>query len=255
MADENKNDNLESYSTEAKANLERAVEEFSDIIEEKKTQDPNIRVFGSLQIVMNGRKRRISDLGNVESPEDPMKIELMIYNKEHIEELLEFIKQNGFPAKNENGSQFIYVRVPKPSRMQLEEIGDDINRRTGSICGRLIKARTNTGLRIKAAMEKEFIDLRISTLATKKIINDQERCTKEVRIIGLLARKKVLGSFFRTVEKDDPDLLKEINKRTKLENQRMAVENSMESRNDQQLVTSINEQKTDANDPLEEKSN
>ena len=255
MADENKNDNLESYSTEAKANLERAVEEFADMIEEKKTQDPNIRVFGSLQIVMNGRKRRISDLGNVESPEDPMKIELMVYNKEHIDELLEFIKQNGFPAKNENGSQFIYVRVPKPSRMQLEEIGDDINRRTGSICGRLIKARTNTGLRIKAAMEKEFIDLRISTLATKKIINDQERCTKEVRIIGLLARKKVLGSFFRTVEKDDPDLLKEINKRTKLENQRMAVENSMESRNDQQLVTSINEQKTDANDPLEEKSN
>jgi len=255
MADENKNDNLESYSTEAKANLERAVEEFSDIIEEKKTQDPNIRVFGSLQIVMNGRKRRIADLGNVESPQDPMKIELMVYNKEHIDELLEFIKQNGFPAKNEQGSQFIHVRVPKPSRMQLEEIGDDINRRTGSICGRLIKARTNTGLRIKAAMEKEFIDLRISTLATKKIINDQERCTKEVRIIGLLARKKVLGSFFRTVEKDDPDLLKEINKRTKLENQRMAVENSMESRNDQQLVTSINEQKTDANDPLEEKSN
>jgi len=255
MADENKNDNLESYSTEAKANLERAVEEFADIIEEKKTQDPNIRVFGSLQIVMNGRKRRIADLGNVESPQDPMKIELMVYNKEHIDELLEFIKQNGFPAKNEQGSQFIHVRVPKPSRMQLEEIGDDINRRTGSICGRLIKARTNTGLRIKAAMEKEFIDLRISTLATKKIINDQERCTKEVRIIGLLARKKVLGSFFRTVEKDDPDLLKEINKRTKLENQRMAVENSMESRNDQQLVTSINEQKTDANDPLEEKSN
>jgi hypothetical protein len=36
MADENKNDNLESYSTEAKANLERAVEEFADIIEEKK---------------------------------------------------------------------------------------------------------------------------------------------------------------------------------------------------------------------------
>ena len=254
MADENKNDNLESYSTEAKANLERAVEEFADIIEEKKTQDPNIRVFGSLQIVMNGRKRRLADLGNVESPENPMKIELMIYNKEHIEEVLEFIKQNGFPAKNEKGSQFIHVRVPKPSRMQLEEIGDDINRRTGGICGRLIKARTNTGLRIKAAMEKEFIDLRIATLATKKIVSDQERCTKEVRIIGLLARKKVLGGFFKTVEKDDPDLLKEINKRTKLENQRAAVENIINSKNDEQLSASINEEKTDANELTQERA-
>ena len=57
MANENNNDNLESYSTEATANLERAIEEFADIIEDKKNQDPNIRVFGSLQIVMNGRKR------------------------------------------------------------------------------------------------------------------------------------------------------------------------------------------------------
>ena len=103
-------------------------------------------------------------------------------------------------------------------------------------------------------MEKEFIDLRISTLATKKIINDQERCTKEVRIIGLLARKKVLGSFFRTVEKDDPDLLKEINKRTKLENQRMTVENLMKSKNDKQLSASIDEEKIDTNELSHERT-
>ena len=224
MAEDNKNDNLESYSTEATANLERAVEEFGDLIQDKINQEPNVRVFGSLQIVINGRKRRISDLGNVESPDNPMKIELMIYNKEQIEEILEFIKQNGFPAKNQTGSQFINVRVPKPSRMQLEEIGDDINRRTSGMCGRLVKAKTNTGLRVKAAMEKEFIDQRIASMASKKINIAHDRCTKEVRILGLLGRKKVLGSFFKIAEKDDPDLLKEINKRNKLETQRIEIE-------------------------------
>ena len=78
--------------------------------------------------------------------------------QEHIEDVLEFIKENGFPAKNEQGSQFIHVRVPKPSRMQLEEIGDDVNRRTNAIGSRLTKIKTNTGLRIRAAVEKEFID-------------------------------------------------------------------------------------------------
>ena len=229
MDDENNVPTLtdEGYSPEAIANLERAVEEFAESLLVIKSEDANIKVFESLQITMNGRKRRMGDLGNVESPDDPMKIQLMIYNKEHIEEVLEFIKQNGFPAKNEQGSQFIHVRVPKPSRMQLEEIGDDVNRRTNAIGSRLTKIKTNTGLRIRAAMEKEFIDQRIAGIATKKIDANLERCTKEVRIIGLMKRKKILGSFFKTVERDDADLLKIINKRVKLEQQRIENENQL----------------------------
>tara|TARA_Y100000991_G_scaffold115858_1_gene87377 strand:+ start:1 stop:564 length:564 start_codon:yes stop_codon:yes gene_type:complete len=151
----------------------------------------------------------------------------MIYNKEHIEQVLEFIKQNGFPAKNEEGSQFIHVRVPKPSRMQLEEIGDDVNRRTNAIGSRLTKIKTNTGLRIRAAVEKEFIDQRIAGIATKKIDTNLERCSKEVRIIGLMKRKQILGSFFKTVERDDADLIKIISKRVKLEQRRIENENQL----------------------------
>tara|TARA_B100000989_G_C19435082_1_gene424765 strand:- start:117 stop:914 length:798 start_codon:yes stop_codon:yes gene_type:complete len=217
----------EGYSPEAIANLERAVEEFAESLLVIKSEDANIKVFQSLQITMNGRKRRIGDLGNVDSPENPMKIQLMIYNKEHIEQVLEFIKQNGFPAKNEEGSQFIHVRVPKPSRMQLEEIGDDVNRRTNATGSRLTKIKTNTSLRIRAAVEKEFIDQRIAGIATKKIDTNLERCTKEVRIIGLMKRKQILGSFFRTVERDDADLIKIINKRVKLEQRRIENENQL----------------------------
>ena len=77
----------EGYSPEAIANLDRAVEEFSEALLEIKPEDANVMVFKTLAITMKGRKRRIGDLGNVESPEDPMKIELMIYNKEQIEEI------------------------------------------------------------------------------------------------------------------------------------------------------------------------
>ena len=217
----------EGYSPEAIANLERAIEEFAETMLEIKSEDANIKVFESLQIIMNGRKRRIGDLANVESPDDPMKIQLMVYNKEHIEEVLEFIKENGFPAKNEEGSQFINVRVPKPSRMQLEEIGDDVNRRTNATGSRLMKIKTNTGLRIRAATEKEFIDQRIAGIATKKIDLHLERCTKEIRIIGLMKRKNILGSFFKVVERDDSELLKVIAKRVKLEEQRIENQNQL----------------------------
>lgn len=219
--------NNEGYSPEAIANFELAVEEFAESLLVIKSEDANIAVFRSLQIMMNGRKRRIGDLGNVESPDDPMKIQLMIYNKEHVEQVCDFIRESGFPARNEEGSQFIHIRVPKPSRMQLEEIGDDIARRTNSVCTRLTKMKTNTGLRIRAAMEKEFIDQRIANLATKRINDNLDRCTQEVRIIGLMKRKKILGSFFKTVERDDNDLLKIINKRLKLEQKRIENENQL----------------------------
>ena len=108
--------------------------------------------------------------------------------------------------------------------MQLEEIGDDLMRRTNAACSKLVKIKTNTGLRVKAAVEKEFIEARIAGIATKKIDLSYERSTKEIRIMGLMKRKNILGSFFTTVERDDTDLLKEIAKRAKLEAQKLEAE-------------------------------
>ncbi len=214
----------EGYSPEAIANMESALEEFAISLLEIKPEDANIAVFRGLKITMQGRPRRIAELGNVESPEGPMKIQLMIYNKEQIEQILEFIKQNGFPARNETGSQFIHIRVPKPSRMQLEELGDEVIRRTTTAYTRLMKIKTNTALRIRAAMEKEYIDQRISGIALKKIDLALERITKEIKIVGVMKRKQILGSFFTTVEKDDAEIVKEINKRIKLEKDKINKE-------------------------------
>ena len=217
----------EGYSPESIANMESALEEFIVSLLDIKPEDANIAVFRGLKITLQGRPRRLAELGNVESPDNPMKIELMIYNKEQIEQVLEFIKENGFPAKNDPGSQFIHIRVPKPSRMQLEELGDEVIRRTNTACTRLMKIKTNTGLRIRAAMEKEYIDQRISGIALKKIDNALERITKEMKIIGIMKRKAILGSFFKTIERDDADLLKVINKRIKLDKDKIAKEQEL----------------------------
>jgi len=217
----------EGYSPESIANMESALEEFIVSLLDIRPEDANIAVFRGLKITLQGRPKRLAELGNVESPDNPMKIELMIYNKEQIEQVLEFIKQNGFPAKNDPGSQFIHIRVPKPSRMQLEELGDEVIRRTNTACTRLMKIKTNTGLRIRAAMEKEYIDQRISGIALKKIDNALERITKEMKIVGVIKRKAILGSYFKTIERDDADLLKVINKRIKLEKDKIAKEQEL----------------------------
>ena len=89
----------EGYSPEAIANMENALEEFIVSLLDIKPEDAYIAVFRGLKLTIKGRPRRLAELGNVESPDDPMKIELMIYNKEQIEQVLEFIKNNGFLLK------------------------------------------------------------------------------------------------------------------------------------------------------------
>ena len=48
-----------------------------------------------------------------------------------------------------------------------------------------------------------------------------------MKIIGVIKRKAILGSYFKTIERDDADLLKVINKRIKLEKDKIAKEQEL----------------------------
>ncbi len=210
-------ENLESYSTEAISNFSKAIEDFADVITEIKSEDANIAVFNSIYVVIDGRKRRLADIANIEAPDDPLNLEVMVYSRDHLESVINTIKEAGFPAKlKEKNSQFLTVKVPPPSRMQLEEIGDDLIRRTNSLVMRLTKIKTNTGLRIRAAVQNEFIETKIATLATKKIDTSHLKIESEGKFLGVLKRKQILGSYFKSTEKDDETFVKKVNLYIKL---------------------------------------
>ena len=46
-------------------------------------------------------------------------------------------------------------------------------------------------------------------------------------IVGVMKRKAILGSFFKTVERDDNDIIKIINKRIKLEKDKISKEQDL----------------------------
>ena len=210
-------ENLESYSTEAISNFSKAIEDFADVLTEIKSEDANIAVFNSIFVMIDGRKRRLADIANVEAPNDPLNLEVMVYSKDNLETVLNTIKESGFPVKlREKNSQFLIVRVPPPSRMQLEEIGDDLIRKTNSLVMRLTKIKTNTGLRIRAAVQNEFIETKIATLATKKIDASHLKIESEGKFLGVLKRKQILGNYFKSSEKDDDLFIKKVNLYLKL---------------------------------------
>ena len=225
-------ENLESYSTEAISNFSKAIEDFADVITEIKSEDANIAVFNSIFVMIDGRKRRLADIANVEAPNDPLNLEVMVYSKDNLDTVIDTIKESGFPVKlKEKNSQFLIVRVPPPSRMQLEEIGDDLIRRTNSLVMRLTKVKTNTGLRIRAAVQNEFIETKIATLATKKIDSSHLKIESEGKFLGVLKRKQILGSYFKSTEKDDEIFVKKVNLYLKLNGNLKEQETALKEEN------------------------
>ena len=122
----------EGYSVEAQENMEVALETFRDSLKAVGSEEANKNVFATIKVMVNGIRRRLVDLGNVDAPEGPLKIELMIFNKEHIPLVMEQLKEDGFKPRSDPGSQYVKIDVPPPTRLQLMDIAADVDRRTKS---------------------------------------------------------------------------------------------------------------------------
>ena len=129
----------EGYSVEAQENMQVAVENFKESLVAIGSEEANKNVFATIKVMVNGIRRRLVDLGNVDAPEGPLKIQLMIFNKDHIPLVMEQLKEDGFKPRSEPGSQYVKIDVPPPTRLQLMDIAADVDRRTKSCIGALTK--------------------------------------------------------------------------------------------------------------------
>ena len=85
----------EGYSVEAQENMQVAVDTFRESLVAIGSEEANKNVFATIKVMVNGIRRRLVDLGNVDAPEGPLKIQLMIFNKDHIPLVMEQLKEDG----------------------------------------------------------------------------------------------------------------------------------------------------------------
>ena len=165
--------------------------------------------------MVKGVRRRLVDLGNVDAPEGPLKIQLMIFNKEHIPLVIEQLKEEGFKPRTDAGSQYVKVDVPPPTRLQLMDVASDVDRRTKSCIGTINKIRSNTAIRITKAVENEFIDQRTAGVANKKIEKNFSKFELEAVKAGMIKKMDILGKWFSPENDQEKDLFAKIKKKEK----------------------------------------
>ena len=205
----------EGYSVEAQENMGVAIDQFKESLIPIGSEEANKNVFATIKIMVKGVRRRLVDLGNVDAPEGPLKIQLMIFNKEHIPLIIEQLKEEGFKPRTDAGSQYVKVDVPPPTRLQLMDVASDVDRRTKSCIGTLNKIRSNTAIRITKAVENEFIDQRTASVANKKIEKNFLKFEVDAIKAGMIKKMDILGKWFSPENDQEKALLAKIKKKEK----------------------------------------
>ena len=116
----------EQYSMQAENLMKSAVEEYKEIVKEVKATDANLTIIRNIRVSIQGKPRRLVDIADLKKTEDVHKIQLLVFNTDHIE-LTEQIDELNFSYDVDG--QFINITVPDPTYKQLMEVVDDLNRK------------------------------------------------------------------------------------------------------------------------------
>ena len=117
----------EQYSIQAETLMKVAVEEHAETLEEIKASDANESILKGIRINIQGKPRRLVDVGDIKKTENENVVQILVFNTDHIPLLTEKIDEVEF--NYEVDGQFINIDLPEPSYKQLMEVVDDLNRK------------------------------------------------------------------------------------------------------------------------------
>ncbi len=195
----------EQYSVQAENLMKTAVEEYIDVLKDIKATDANLTVIRNIRISISGKPRRLVDVADLRKTDNPHLLELLVFNTEHIDLIVEKVDETGF--SNEVDGQFIRINVPDPSYKQLMEVVDDLNRKKNSAMGRLTKAKSEATSRARTAVENEFIAQGVASAASKKCEEYYENYGSQINTLTMEKIESILGSeYFEKYKTEELDL-------------------------------------------------
>ena len=196
----------EKYSPQAEMLMKNTIEDFEEDLREVKATDANLNVIRGLRINIQGKPRRLVDVGDIKKTETKNFIQVLVFNTDHIPLLTEKIDELEFPYEVEG--QFINLNLPDPNYKQLMEVVDDINRKKNSALARLTKAKSEATTRARTALENEFISQGVATAVSRKCATLHEEFTEKVNGLSLEKIKQILGTeYFEKYKTEELDYL------------------------------------------------
>ena len=206
----NEEDLTDSYSQEANENMKVAIENLKTSLNDVGSADAYKNALFGLKIMVDKKPRRITDVCNVEPGLKPRSLDLMVYSRELIPLVVEEIKVAGFKnVTSDIELQRVTIVVPPPTLEDLERIEDDLDRVARSTVSNLTRIKANSGQRLKAGLENEYIEVAEAGKARKNLDDAIEYYVQISKLHILKKRIKVMGKYFQP-KNDDEQMMKKL---------------------------------------------
>ena len=194
----------DKYTIQAETLMKAAIEEYTETITEVKSADANLATLKGLRISVQGKPRRLVDVGDIKRTENENVIQILVFNTDHIPLLTEKIDEVEF--NYEIDGQFINIDLPDPSYKQLMEVVDDLNIKKNSGLSRLTKAKSEATTRARTALENEFITQGVANAVSRKCSEMHEEYSLKINDLTLEKIKEILGDeYFEKYKTEELD--------------------------------------------------
>ena len=212
---------LDSYSLAAMARTEDILGFLVDDLNVVGSKDAFKNILYGVRLIVEGKNRRLSDFSEIinedEDEDKNNKLEdsfkINVFRENLIEDIISIIKQNGFKQVNRvKDSTHILIKIPEPTQNQLNEFAGETKRIERSAISRIARIKSDAIQRIKAALEREYIEPHVAVPAKAHLENIQQSAVFEIRLIGLKKRKSLLGRFFSYSDEEEKKLGKKLEK-------------------------------------------
>ena len=214
---------LDSYSLAAMARTEDILSFLVEDLNVVGSKDAYKNILYGVRLIVEGKNRRLSDFSEIineeEEEENSSKkksldsFRINIFRENLIDDIISIIKQNGFKQVNRIvNSTHILIKIPEPTQNQLNEFAGETKRIERSAISRIARIKSDAIQRIKAALEREYIEPHVAVPAKAHLENIQRSAVSEIRLIGLKKRKTLLGRFFSYTDEEEKKLGKKLEK-------------------------------------------
>ena len=212
---------LDSYSLAAMARTEDILSFLVEDLDVVGSKDAYKNILYGVRLIVEGKNRRLSDFSEIineeEEEENSSKkksldsFRINIFRENLIDDIISIIKQNGFKQVNRIvNSTHILIKIPEPTQNQLNEFAGETKRIERSAISRIARIKSDAIQRIKAALEREYIEPHVAVPAKAHLENIQQSAVSEIRLIGLKKRKTLLGRFFSYTDEEEKKLGKKL---------------------------------------------
>ena len=210
---------LDSYSLAAMARTEDILSFLVEDLDVVGSKDAYKNILYGVRLIVEGKNRRLSDFSEIINEEEENNIKqkntdnfkINIFRENLVDDIITIIKQNGFKEVNRiKDTTHILIKIPEPTQNQLNEFAGETKRIERSAISRIARIKSDAIQRIKAALQREYIEPHVAVPAKAHLENIQQSAVSEIRLIGLKKRKTLLGRFFSYTDEEEKKLGKKL---------------------------------------------